>query len=121
MSPSPVITWFEIPTQDFNRAIAFYEAAFEIKLQQEEMDGIANAIFPHQEGQAAGALVNGSPYKPSENGVMIYLFTEQFDPTLDRIQANGGKVVMPKTKIPPGFIAMFIDSEGNRVGLHSLA
>ncbi len=54
MKPTPIITFFEIPSVDFNRAIAFYQAVFKIELQRQEMDGIAMAIFPHSEGNRVG-------------------------------------------------------------------
>ncbi|WP_317932877.1 VOC family protein [Halioxenophilus sp. WMMB6] len=120
MQPLPTITWFEIPTSDFQRAIDFYQAVFKIELKTMEELGIAMALFPHAEGMAGGALVSGAPYQPSSDGVVIYLYSNDFDAALDRIECNGGKVVMPKTEIPAGLIALFIDSEGNRVGLHTI-
>ena len=121
MNTAPVITWFEIPSVDFDRAIGFYEAVLQVSLKREEMDAIAMAIFPHAEGQAGGAVVNGGPYQTNANGVCIYLFSADFDAALQRVEQNGGKVTMPKMSIGPnGFIAHFIDSEGNRIGLHTL-
>lgn len=120
MKPTPVMTWFEIPSTDFNRAVRFYQNVFQVELKRDEMDGIAMAVFPHVEGQTAGAVVNGAPYQPSADGVCIYLYSTDFDAALQRIEQNGGRVVMPKTSIcENGVIALFIDSEGNRVGVHS--
>jgi len=120
MNATPVITWFEIPSQDYNRAVKFYEAVFKVNLNREEMDGIAMAVFPHNDGQSAGAVVSGAPYQPAENGVCIYLYSLDFDAALERVVQNGGKVAMPKMSIGPnGYIAHFIDSEGNRIGLHT--
>lgn len=119
MTTPPIITWFEIPTTDYNRAIQFYENVFKVTLKQEETDGMAMAIFPHADAQSAGAVVNCDAYKPHANGVCIYLYSNDFDAALQRVEQNGGKVVMPKMSIGPnGFIAHFIDSEGNRIGLH---
>ena len=121
MNTSPVITWFEIPTTDYNRAIAFYEHVLKIELKREEMEAIAMAIFPHTDGQAGGAVVSGGPYQPAADGVCVYLYSSDFDAALERVTQKGGKVVMPKMSIGPnGFIAHFIDSEGNRIGLHTL-
>ena len=115
-----VITWFEIPSQDFDRAVQFYEKAFAVALKREEMDAIAMAVFPHNEGHPGGAVVHGAPYQPAADGVCIYLYTDEFDTVLERIEQNGGKIAMPRTSIGPnGFIALFIDSEGNRIGLHT--
>ncbi len=115
-----VITWFEIPAQDFDRATQFYEKSFGLSLKREEMDAIAMAVFPHADGQTGGAVVHGAPYQPADNGVCIYLYTDEFDTVLQRIEQNGGKILMPRTSIGPnGFIALFNDSEGNRIGLHT--
>ena len=121
MAASPIITWFEIPSVDYNRAVQFYETVFNSSLKHEEMDGMAMAVFPRaEEGQSAGAVVHCDAFKPSATGVCIYLYSTDFDAALQRIERNGGKVVMPKMSIGPnGFIAHFIDSEGNRIGLHT--
>ena len=120
MTTLPIITWFEIPTIDYNRAVQFYERVFNVRLKQEEMDCMAMAVFPHADGQSAGAVVNGESFKPSADGVCIYLYSADFDAALQRVEANGGKVVLPRTSIGPnGFIAHFIDCEGNRIGLHT--
>ena len=117
----PIITWFEIPSQNYDRAIAFYEKVLKVSLKREEMDGIAMASFPQSEGMASGAVVHGAPYTPSENGVCIYLFTTDLDGALARTENAGGKIAMPKTFLCEdiGHIALIIDCEGNRVGLHA--
>lgn len=118
---NPIVTWFEIPSSNFDRAIRFYETILNVQLKREEMDGIAMAVFAHDEQQTGGAVVHGAPYKPSTDGVCVYLFSTEFDVLIKRIEANGGTIVLPKMSIGPnGFIAHFIDSEGNRVGLHTL-
>lgn len=120
MTSSPVITWFEIPSVDYARAVRFYENVFSVTLKQEEMDCIAMAVFPHAEGQSSGAVTHHETLKPSADGTCIYLYSADFDAALQRIEANGGKIVMPKTSIGPnGFIALFIDTEGNRIGIHT--
>lgn len=121
MSATPVITWFEIPTQNYQRAIEFYQKVFNVTLQQETMDELSMAVFPHEDSQASGAVVDCSQSTPHNDGVVIYLFSTDFDATIERIEANGGSLVMPKTEIPAGLIALFIDSEGNRIGLHGNA
>lgn len=121
MKPTPIITWFEIPSLDFNRAVEFYERVFNTHLKREEMDGIAMAIFPHSEEQSAGGIVHGGAYKPANDGVCIYLYSTDFDAALVRVEQHGGKVVLPRMGIGcNGFIAHFIDSEGNRIGLHTM-
>lgn len=121
MSNPPIMTWFEIPSANFSRAVSFYEAVFNVTLKQEVMEQMPMAVFPYEEGQTTGAVVNGEFYQPSQDGVCIYLYSTDFDGALERVEANGGKVVMPKMSIEPnGFIAQFIDSEGNRIGLHTM-
>lgn len=116
----PVITWFEIPSTDFDRAIRFYETMLAVSLQREEMDGIAMAIFPHQEPATGGAVVHGGPYRPSADGVCPYLYCTDLDGSLGRAEKAGAKLLMPKTLLNDdvGYIAQLIDSEGNRIGLH---
>jgi uncharacterized protein len=116
-------TWFEIPTANFERAIKFYEAAFQVVLKRENMGGEL-AIFPGDENSVHGALVSPQPdYAPSATGPAIYLSAgDDLQHVLDRAAKAGGKVLVPKTALPPGmgFFAHLLDSEGNRVGLHSM-
>ncbi len=107
------LNWFEIPATDIGRAKKFYETAFDIKMEDMgEMMGMKMVGFPSQpgNGKASGGLVQSQMHKPSADGAVI-----------DRIEPAGGKVVMPKTEISPeiGVMAFFIDSEGNKVGLHA--
>ncbi len=117
------INWFEISVTDINRASKFYETIFEVKLEHVDMMGMLMAMFPNQDGngKVSGALVKSDDHKPSTEGAVLYL---NGDPDLDivlaKVEAAGGKVVLPKTSIGPnGFMAFFIDTEGNKVGLHS--
>jgi uncharacterized protein len=116
-------TWFEIPTADFERAIKFYEAAFQVILTRENIGGQL-AIFPGDESVTSGALVEPQAgYEPSATGPAIYLNGgDDLQHVLDRAAKAGGKVLTAKTALPPGmgFYAHMQDSEGNRVGLHSM-
>jgi len=119
------LNWFEIPASDISRAKKFYEAAFNIKMEETgEMMGMKMSAFPNDmgNGKAGGAIVQSQMHKPSAEGAVIYLNANpNLQPVVDRIEKAGGKVVMPKTQISPeiGHMAFFIDSEGNKVGLHS--
>jgi len=118
------INWFEIPVTDISRAKSFYENIFGIEMPQQEMMGMKMAFFPNDpgNGKASGGLVQSDMHKPSVEGSVIYLNADPgIQPVIDRIAAAGGKVVMPKTEISPeiGYMAFFIDSEGNKIGLHS--
>lgn len=116
------IAWFEIPTASLERAIAFYESVFTISLRRENCGGGEMAIFPHECPAPGGALVAMPQLQPRDNGTLIYLDGgADLNVVLARILAAGGQVVMEKTDIGKdiGHIALFIDSEGNTVGLYS--
>lgn len=117
------ISIVEIPTTDFSRAVNFYQTILDIKVEQVEMEGIKMALFPGDPEGIAVQLISGTDYKPSNHGTLVYLNGgDDLQRVADKIQANGGKMILPKTEIGPemGFYAMFIDTEGNRLGLHSM-
>lgn len=120
------VGWFEIPVQDMERAISFYEKVFDCSLSRHEMGPLDMAWFPwnHEEGGlgAGGSLVKFDQfYRPSPDGVQIYFSSEDVDIELARVESAGGKIVSPKKEIAPdiGFMALFMDPEGNRIALHS--
>jgi predicted enzyme related to lactoylglutathione lyase len=118
-----VINWFEIPAIDFERAVTFYEKVFETKLRREEMHGMELGIFPHAAPGPSGAVCKMPQLQPGPDGTLIYLDAgSDVAPLLARVPANGGKVVLDKTLINDdiGYIGVFIDSEGNRVGVHAI-
>jgi hypothetical protein len=118
--------WVEIPAKNFERAKKFYETIFDLTMNLVSMPRGKYAIFPlDMEGQGAGgAIVEGSGYEPSEKGPVIYLDRgDDLSTPLSKIESAGGKILLNKTKNGAngefGFIAHFIDSEGNKMGLHS--
>ena len=116
------VSYFEIPVTDVDRAVAFYEAVFSTTLERETIDGHSMALFPfHEGGQGvSGALAEGESYVPSKEGPRVYFSVESIDAALDRVQANGGSVAYPKTSIGElGWVAEFIDTEGNQIALHA--
>lgn len=116
-------TWFEIPVKDLERATAFYERVFDVKLTPEVMGDMQLAMFPFDQNAAgaAGSLTKASSYEPSHAGVIVYFSVGDIDETLRRVDANGGKTLMPRTSIGQyGFIAQYEDTEGNRMALHSM-
>lgn len=116
------INWFEIPSVNLSRATQFYETIFDAPLQREEMENFPMAIFSGKDGQAIGCVIHGEPYKPSEYGTVIYLDAgPSINDVIARIRTAGGQVVMEKTKLPGdiGYIAHFVDTEGNRMALHA--
>ena len=121
------ISWFEIPTTDINRAQKFYEAIFGITMMPMDLPNIKMRMFPLDDmmTQVGGALVDsGGFHKASAtDGPLIYLNANpDVQNVLDKVVAAGGSIMVPKTEISPeyGFMGVFIDTEGNRIGLHSV-
>ena len=121
------ISWFEIGTTDLDRATKFYEAIFGIKLVPLDVDNIKMRMFPLDDMMTGigGALVfsNGFHKPSSTDGPLIYLNgNPDLQKVLDKVEAAGGKVMLQKTEISPeyGFMGVMIDTEGNRIGLHSV-
>jgi predicted enzyme related to lactoylglutathione lyase len=118
-----VAVWFELPTTDLQRAETFYRAVFGFPLRREtSCDGsLLMSVFDVPDTEFKGALVKGEHFTPGLNGALVYLNAgRDLSEPLSRVEGAGGRVVMPKTAIGQyGYIAMFLDSEGNRVGLHS--
>lgn len=117
-----MLNWFEIPATDLARAKKFYETIFNCQMPTQRMGELEMAFFPSDPGKVSGALVQGRGYEPSTKGSLIYLNgNPNLADVLGKITEAGGKVFMPKTAITPeiGFFALFIDSEGNMVALHS--
>jgi uncharacterized protein len=121
------ISWFEIPTTDLNRAQKFYEAIFGIKMIPMETDNFKMRMFPIEDPMSGigGCLIStdGFHIPSATDGPLIYLNgNPDVQIVLDKVEAAGGKVMVPKTEISPeyGHMGVFIDSEGNRIGLHSI-
>ncbi|REJ76176.1 MAG: VOC family protein [Acidobacteria bacterium] len=121
---SHTVSWFEIPATDIGRAREFYEAIFDIEMQEMPMPELKMVTFPMEmgSGHVHGALCQHEMYEPSANGVTVYLNANpDIQAVLDRIEPAGGKIVLPRTQISEeiGYMALFMDSEGNRVALHA--
>jgi uncharacterized protein len=120
------VVWFDIPVSDMDRAIRFYEAVTQTKLERLALPtGEETALFaPKEKGAVTGSLFNSPNDKPSEFGSRVYFnAAPSINAWIKRIEDAGGRIVVPKTEISPerGFFAYFIDSEGNRVGLNAKA
>ncbi len=121
------ISWFEIGTTDLDRATKFYETIFGITLTPMDLPNIKMRMFPLDDmmKQVGGALVDsGGFHKPSAtDGPLIYLNgNPDVQHVLDKVEAAGGKIMVPKTEISPeyGSMAVILDTEGNRIALHSV-
>ena len=116
------INWFEIPANDFNRAVKFYGEVLGADIHVEEMAGAQYGFLPKEGEGVGGAIAKGDMFKPSTEGAKIYLNAgHDLSPFLERVETAGGKVVLPKTKVTDeiGYIAFFRDTEGNEVAFHS--
>jgi len=117
-----IVNWFEIPAVDFGRAKKFYSKVLNIKLAEHEMMGVKMAFFPMEEGEIGGAVCEGKGYEPSVTGVKIYFNCgKDLSVQLERVEAAGGEIVMPKTLITEeiGYMAFINDTEGNCIAFHS--
>ncbi|MFC5403245.1 VOC family protein [Cohnella soli] len=115
--------WVEIPVSDMARAKVFYERVLGVEMHAMPVGDSEYAFFPVQEQTNGGALVKGPNHKPSADGVTVYLYGgPDLGVILSRVAEAGGQVVMPKTFAGDhaGYLGMFIDSEGNRIGLQHL-
>ncbi len=120
-----VIGWVEIPVTDMDRAKAFYEKVFDFEIQVHPMGELVMGWFPFAPGKegASGSLVkHPEAYRPSDtHGTVVYFSSADVQNELDRVEAAGGGIIQPKTQISEeiGYMAVFRDSEGNRIALHS--
>lgn len=115
--------WFEIPAVEFKRAVKFYHEILDVEMIEEKMEGLQMGLFPHSKTSVSGAIIHGMDFKPNKDGSIVYLNGgDDLATALSKVEDAGGKVVIPKTHLGDeiGYIAHFIDTEGNRVGLHSL-
>lgn len=127
MNYKSAISWFEIAATDLDRATTFYETIMGVQLIPMDLENIKMRMFPVADmmNDIGGAIVDsGGFHKPSAtDGVLIYLNgNPDVQQVLDKVEAAGGKIFLPKTEISPefGYMAIIIDTEGNRIGLHSI-
>lgn len=119
-----VVGWFEIPVIDMDRAARFYETVLKYKLERHTLGDLEMAWFPMIEGDGCpGSLVKNKDYMPSGNGTVIYFTSPSGDLSneISRVQKAGGKILQEKTKITDeiGYMGLFLDTEGNRIAIHS--
>lgn len=118
-----LVAFIDIPATDFGRAVSFYKAILGLEINETEVFGTKMGFFPSDGTNASGAIVQGQDYKPSTDGVIAYLNGgNDLQNVLDKVGPNNGKVIVPKTHISPevGYIGMFIDTEGNKMAVHSI-
>lgn len=118
-----LVVSFEILSLDFDRAMKFYETIVEVKLFVYSGGNEKMACFSEDDGKSPGSISYTPGFKPSENGVLVSLNCKEIDNLHAGITANGGEIVIPKTKIEAegrGYFSVFIDCEGNRIRLYSV-
>jgi predicted enzyme related to lactoylglutathione lyase len=115
------LVWVDIPVLDLDRAIRFYSAVLGAPVTKQEYPGMSIGLLPGAETDVSGCLHCSDKDKPSDHGPLLYLNCQgRLDEAVAAVSAGGGKVLMPKHPIGPhGFRAVVIDSEGNRIALHS--
>jgi predicted enzyme related to lactoylglutathione lyase len=126
MSLPNAISWFEIPATDLGRAQTFYETIFQFTMIPLDLPQLKMRMFPIDDPMGVGGSLvdSGGFHKPSAtDGPLIYLNANpDLQIVLDRVTAAGGTILVPKTEISPeyGYMAVFLDTEGNRIALHSV-
>jgi predicted enzyme related to lactoylglutathione lyase len=116
------IVWVDIPVLKLDRAIRFYSAVIGSQVEKQVYPGMTIGSFPHKDGEAAGCLYMSETVKPSADGPLVYLNVHgRIDEAIEAVEPSGGKVLQQKESIGPfGFRAVVLDTEGNRIALHSM-
>lgn len=122
-TPTNALNWFEIPALDFKRAQTFYATVLGRPVESMAMGPVTMGMLSSDQQGVGGAIVHGDGMAPAQQGTMVYLNGgDDLAVMLARVEAAGGKIAVPKTEIGNdfGFFAHFVDTEGNKVGLHSM-
>ena len=118
------VVWFEIPAADIDRACRFYETVLATSLKRGQFGPETLGVFPYEAPAVSGCISLIQGHQPSTAGTVVYLNADpDLDAALARVSPAGGKVVVPKTALPPGMghYARIQDTEGNLVGLHTIS
>lgn len=123
MSATNTVVWIDIPARDLERARAFYSAVLGADVTKQAHEGFQFAMLPHAEESVSGCIFVSPEAHPSETGVLVYLNVNgRMAEAVEAVRSNGGRVVTDKHEIGPyGYRAVIVDTEGNRVALHSQA
>jgi predicted enzyme related to lactoylglutathione lyase len=119
-----MVVWFDMPVQDLDRSIRFYSAVLGSPVHKQQHSNLTFAVLPHVQDGVSGCLTprgEGNDNTPSDHGALLYLNCQgRLDQAIEAVGPNGGKVLQPRHPIGPyGFRAVVLDSEGNRIALHS--
>lgn len=116
------VSIFEIPATNITRAVNFYKEVLGIEIERFHFPEMEMGLFPYQDQMVTGVIIQGEGYQPSASGVTIYLNGgDNLQTIIDKVGEHGGNIVIPKTPHADenGYFAIFLDSEGNKIGLHS--
>jgi len=116
------VVWVDIPVLKLGRAIRFYSAIMGAEVEKVDYPGMSLGSFPHKDGEASGCLYMSDTVRPSADGPLVYLNVHgRIDEAVEAVEPSGGKILVPKESIGPfGFRAIILDTEGNRIALHSM-
>ncbi|MCX5660496.1 MAG: VOC family protein [Planctomycetota bacterium] len=112
--------WFDVPVAKLDRAIAFYAAMLAVKISKEKFGEMEFAVLEHNDGNGACLIVEPASIA-SDRGLLVYFNVDgRIRAAVAAAEKLGGKVTKPIHAIGPhGFRAVLVDSEGNRIALHS--
>ena len=116
------VVWCDIPVVDLDRAIRFYSAVLGAPVNRQEYPGMAMGLLPGSDPDVTGCLYVATDNKPSREGPLLYLNAQgRLDDAVAAVVPNGGTILEPRHQIGPyGYRAIILDSEGNRMALHSM-
>lgn len=112
--------WFDIPVADLDRAKDFYEVVLNIEVFKESVDGYEFCILDHKDGNGGCLFINKDEIS-SNSGIMLYLNVNgRIKDAEEKAVKKGSKILKPIHQIGQhGFRSVILDSEGNRIVLHS--
>jgi predicted enzyme related to lactoylglutathione lyase len=121
VSAGSAVAWFDIPARDIARAIRFYSAILGAEVRRQDFSDTSVGILPHGEGAVGGCVFTSPDARPGVDGPLLYLDAQgRLDQALAAVVPNGGQLLQPKHSIGDhGWRAIILDSEGNRIALHS--
>jgi len=116
MSTHPIVH-VEFSTTDRKKSAEFYSKVFGWEAQH--IDEMNYTMFATGDKQVGGGFAPVSEANPA-GATVVSIGTDDIEATLREIEANGGKILMPKNEIPGmGWFALFQDPAGNTVGLYT--
>ncbi|MBT5925748.1 MAG: VOC family protein [Verrucomicrobia bacterium] len=112
--------WFDVPVKDLDRATTFYAEILSIQVSKQNFNDVEFSVLEHKDGNG-GCLVPRTEEVTSESGILVYFNVHgRLHDAVDKTLTHGGKIVLPIHPIGPhGFRSIILDSEGNRIALHS--